>query len=70
MNAPGLIDSGYRGEVKLAVLNTDSLLRFSADVGERLAQLVVLAYPAMCPVLVDELETTVRGTRGFGSSAT
>lgn len=70
VNAPGLIDSGYRGELKLVVLNTDPQRSFRASVGERLAQLVVLAYPAMLPIVVDELEDTQRGARGFGSSAT
>ena len=70
VNTPGLIDSGYRGEIKLLVLNTDPIESFSAGVGERLAQLVVLAYPAVQPVLVNDHETTTRGTRGFGSSAT
>ena len=70
VNTPGLIDSGYRGEIKLVVINTDREEPFSAEVGERLAQLVVLAYPPVRPVVVDDHEATVRGARGFGSSAT
>lgn len=70
VNAPGLIDSGYRGEIKLVLLNTDLEQPFSAGVGERLAQLVVLPYPLVQPVVVDELDATARGMAGFGSSAT
>ena len=70
VNAPGLIDSGYRGEIKLVVINTDLYESFNAEVGERIAQLVILAYPAVRPLLVDDLDTTIRSTRGFGSSKT
>ena len=70
VNAPGLIDSGYRGEIKLVLLNTDTEQRFTAEAGERLAQLVVLPYPLVRPLEVSELDATVRGERGFGSSAT
>jgi len=70
VNTPGLIDSGYRGEIKLMLINTDRDRPFEAEVGERLAQLVVLAYPNVQPIVVDELEATTRGARGFGSSAT
>ncbi len=69
-NSPGLIDSGYRGEIKLIVMNTDRDVPFSAEAGERLAQLVVLGYPEAEPIAVDDLEATVRDDRGFGSSAT
>ena len=68
VNSPGLIDSGYRGEIRLMLLNTDPLERFDAGVGERLAQLVVLAYPEIQPLAVDDLDETTRGPRGFGSS--
>ncbi len=70
VNTPGLIDSGYRGEIRLVLINGDRERRFTAEAGDRLAQLVVLAYPAVQPVAVDDLETTMRGARGFGSSAT
>ncbi|MGI9658510.1 MAG: dUTP diphosphatase [Gaiellaceae bacterium] len=70
VNAPGLIDSGYRGEIKLMLINTDQDEPFEAGAGERLAQLVVLAYPDVRPFAVEELEATSRGARGFGSSAT
>lgn len=68
VNAPGLIDSGYRGEIKLIVMNTDSNAPFGANVGERLAQLVLLGYPATELVEVEELEPSSRAQRGFGSS--
>jgi len=68
VNSPGLIDSGYRGEIKLIVINTDLNAAFSADVGERIAQLVIVAYASIEPYCVDQLEGSVRGERGFGSS--
>jgi dUTP pyrophosphatase len=68
VNSPGLIDSGYRGEVKVVLLNTDSEETFRAEPGDRIAQLVVLAVPELELVEVDELPETERGARGFGSS--
>jgi len=68
VNSPGLIDSGYRGEIKLIVINTDRNATFTADAGERMAQLVIVAYPSIEPYCVDELEGSARGERGFGSS--
>ncbi len=68
VNAPGLIDSGYRGEIKVALLNTDLRETFVVEPGMRIAQLVVLALPEVQPVEVDELAETERGTDGFGSS--
>lgn len=68
VNSPGLIDSGYRGELRVVLLNTDPLETFVAETGERIAQLVVLALPQVEPVEVDELEPSARGARGFGSS--
>jgi dUTP pyrophosphatase len=68
VNSPGLIDSGYRGEVQVVLLNTDPAERFVAEAGERIAQLVVLAVPAVEVVPVDELPESERGARGFGSS--
>ena len=69
VNAPGLVDSGYRGEVGVVLLNTDSRERFVVEAGMRIAQLVVLAVPEVELVEVDELPVTERGVRGFGSSA-
>jgi dUTP pyrophosphatase len=68
LNTPGLIDSGYRGEVRVILLNTDSSAPFLVEPGMRIAQLVVLPVPGLDPVEVDELPDTERGVRGFGSS--
>ena len=69
VNAPGLVDSGYRGEVRVVLLNTDREHPFVVEPGMRIAQLVVLAVPEVEPVEVDELPETERGVRGFGSSS-
>jgi dUTP pyrophosphatase len=69
VNTPGLVDSGYRGELKVILLNTDSHERFVVEPGMRIAQLVVLQVPELDPVEVDELPASERGVRGFGSSA-
>lgn len=68
VNSPGLIDSGYRGEIKVVLLNTDREQEFVAEPGERIAQLVVLAVPEIRLEAVDELPESERGVRGFGSS--
>jgi dUTP pyrophosphatase len=70
VNAPGLIDSGYRGELKVILLNTDSLHPFVVEPGMRIAQLVVLEVPEVELEEVDELPATERGVRGHGSSGT
>ena len=70
VNSPGLIDSGYRGELRVVLLNTDRERAFVAEAGERIAQLVVLPVPELELVEVDELPGTERGVRGFGSSRT
>jgi dUTP pyrophosphatase len=70
VNSPGLIDSGYRGELKVILLNTDNAHAFVVEPGMRVAQLVVLALPAVEPAEVDELPATERGARGHGSSGT
>ena len=70
VNAPGLIDSGYRGEVRVVLLNTDRSEPFVIEPGMRIAQLVVLPVPALELVEVDELPESERGVRGFGSSRT
>jgi dUTP pyrophosphatase len=69
VNSPGLIDSGYRGEVKVVLLNTDRAETFVAEPGERIAQLVVLRLPQVEAVEVDELPESERGALGFGSSS-
>lgn len=68
VNAPGLIDAGYRGEVRVLLLNTDRREPFEVKPGERIAQLVVVAVPAPEPVEVAELAASERAERGFGSS--
>jgi dUTP pyrophosphatase len=69
VNTPGLVDSGYRGELLVNLLNTDARKPFVVEPGMRIAQLVVLAVPDVEPVEVDELPDSERGDRGFGSSA-
>jgi dUTP pyrophosphatase len=69
VNAPGLIDSGYRGELKVVLLNTDRNERFVVEPGMRIAQLVVVPVVLSEPGEVSELPETQRGERGFGSSA-
>jgi dUTP pyrophosphatase len=68
VNAPGLIDSGYRGELRVLLLNTDPTLPFDVAPGDRIAQLVLI--DVLTPELeeVDELGSTERAGRGFGSS--
>jgi dUTP pyrophosphatase len=67
-NAPGLIDAGYRGEVRVLLLNTDSRAAFEVAPGDRIAQLVLLRHESPELIEVESLEETVRGTGGFGSS--
>ena len=68
VNTPGLVDSGYRGELKVILLNTDERSTFVVERGMRIAQLVVLPIPEVDPVEVEELPESERGVRGFGSS--
>jgi dUTP pyrophosphatase len=68
VNAPGLIDSGYRGEVKVILLNTDADEAFVVEPGMRIAQLVLVEAGAVRLVEVEELPESARGTAGFGSS--
>jgi dUTP pyrophosphatase len=70
VNSPGLVDSGYRGELRVVLLNTDTKEPFVVEPGMRIAQLVVLPVPEVELVEVDELPASERGVRGFGSSAT
>jgi dUTP diphosphatase len=70
VNSPGLIDSGYRGELRVILLNTDPVHGFVVEPGMRIAQLVVLEVPDIEPVELDELPATERGVRGHGSSGT
>lgn len=68
VNAPGLIDAGYRGELRVLLLNTDPLVPFRIAAGDRIAQLVVIRAETVSLVEVPELSTSARGVGGFGSS--
>jgi dUTP pyrophosphatase len=68
VNSPGLIDAGYRGEIRVVLLNTGHE-SFSVEPGMRIAQLVIAPVAAVRLIEVDELATSERGSRGFGSSA-
>jgi len=68
VNAPGLIDAGYRGEVKVILLNTDRGEPFVVEPGMRIAQLVIVEVPSVELVEVDELPPSERGDGGLGSS--
>ena len=70
VNAPGLIDPGYRGEVRIILLNTDHTAEFHVAVGDRIAQLLFLPLTSVDLVQSDALDETHRGERGFGSSGT
>jgi dUTP pyrophosphatase len=69
VNSPGLIDSGYRGEIRVVLLNTDRAESFTVEPGMRIAQLVVAPVASVRLVEVEELAASERGARGFGSSA-
>jgi dUTP pyrophosphatase len=68
VNAPGLIDEGYRGELQVLLLNTDRDATFRAAAGDRIAQLVIVDVEAPEVVESDDLGDSSRGTGGFGSS--
>jgi dUTP pyrophosphatase len=68
VNAPGLIDAGYRGELKVVLLNTDAAEPFHVRPGDRIAQLVVLALPRLTVTEAGDLPPSDRAERGFGSS--
>ena len=69
VNSPGLVDSGYRGEIRVVLLNTDARASFTVEPGARIAQLVIAPVASPRLVEVDELAASERGARGFGSSA-
>ena len=69
VNTPGLIDSGYRGELRVTLLNTDQREPFTVEPGMRIAQLVVVPVATPRPLEVTELPDTERGEKGFGSSS-
>jgi dUTP diphosphatase len=68
VNAPGLIDEGYRGELQILLLNTDRSETFHGAAGDRIAQLVVIEVPELEIVELDALAQTARGAGGFGST--
>jgi dUTP pyrophosphatase len=68
VNSPGLVDSGYRGELRVTLLNTDRAETFQVECGMRIAQLVVVALPQVAVIVRDELAASARGEQGFGSS--
>jgi dUTP diphosphatase len=68
VNTPGLVDAGYRGEVRIVLLNTDAREPFVVEAGMRIAQLVVVPVAGIEVEEVDELPESERGVRGFGSS--
>ena len=69
VNTPGLVDSGYRGELLVNLVNTDLREPFVVEPGMRIAQLVILPVPEVELLEVEELPESERGVRGFGSSA-
>ena len=68
VNAPGVIDAGYRGELRVLLLNTDREESFPVAPGDRIAQLLVVRVDLLAPVAVAELDQSERGNGGFGSS--
>ncbi len=70
VNTPGLIDSHYRGELKIIAINLDPVNDIQIEKGERIAQLVIQEVPVVTLAVVDELDATDRGAGGFGSSGT
>ncbi len=68
INAPGLIDAGYRGEVRVALVNLDPTSDYEVHRGDRIAQLVVVAASSVNFNVVDELPVATRGVGGFGST--
>jgi dUTP pyrophosphatase len=69
VNSPGLIDSGYRGEIRVVLLNSDRHNAFTVEPGMRIAQLVIAPVAVVRVVEVEELALSERGGQGFGSSA-
>ena len=68
VNAPGLIDAGYRGEIRVLLLNTDATDAFDIEPGDRIAQLMIAPFAAPDLVELESLDETARGAGGFGSS--
>lgn len=68
VNSPGLIDSGYRGEIRILLLNTDRQEEFTVEPGDRIAQLLIIPFTELAVSEVPELSVSERGDSGFGSS--
>ncbi len=68
VNAPGLVDSGFRGELRVLLLNTDREATFEVSPGDRIAQLVLVRHASPEPEEVSSLDETARGAAGFGST--
>lgn len=68
VNSPGLIDSGYRGEIAVVIINTDKHESFHIHRGDRIAQMIIQRVEAASLVEVEELDETARGAGGFGST--
>lgn len=70
VNSPGLIDAGYRGEIGVILHNTDAASSFVVEVGDRIAQLMIVAFMQATPEWTEGLEASERSDGGFGSSGT
>lgn len=68
VNAPGTIDAGYRGEIKVALLNTDAREPYEVKAGDRIAQIILMPVPRARFLPVEELPESERGHGGFGST--
>jgi dUTP pyrophosphatase len=68
VNSPGLIDPGYRGEVRVLLLNTDQTVEYHCAPGDRIAQLLLVPIATASPMQAEALDTSMRGSGGFGSS--
>jgi dUTP diphosphatase len=68
VNSPGLIDPGYRGEVRVLLLNTDQTSGFKVAAGDRIAQLILVPIAFASPLESEDLDSTIRGGSGFGST--
>lgn len=68
VNSPGTVDAGYRGEIKVTLLNTDTTSSFEISPGDRIAQLIVMPFVRARFISVDELPESERGEGGFGST--
>lgn len=68
VNSPGTIDAGYRGEIKVPLINLDPREAFAIEPGDRIAQLIVMPVSRAVFMPVDELDASVRGNNGFGST--